>query len=57
MAMTFTLISSVVVIDDAMLDATRSMCSCFVDGAFSPDGCCLLLGVFASCVSALLLLR
>lgn len=43
--------------DPAMLDATRPVCQCFVNGILSPDGCCVLLGVFGVCVACLLILR
>lgn len=46
----------IVLLPDAEGSVVSHLCQCFANGAFSPDGCCILLGL-ASCVFALMLLR
>jgi hypothetical protein len=50
------LLTIMVLMSDTDERVAPYICQCFEHGRFNPDGCCLLLSLFA-CVCCLLLLR
>jgi hypothetical protein len=50
---------SMIMILRTSLDGTVEphICSCFEDGRFAPDGCCILMGLATCIFGSLLLMR